>query len=111
LARVPGLGPGDLTGAYLERDGRLWAVKVGPDGACAFFEPGLRACRIHGHKPLSCRTWPFYWAPLGSPGAFFEAKDVCPGLSAWDYPDFVAAFAATGAKAPPRSLKKALLGG
>ncbi len=39
-------------------------------------------CRIHLHKPGTCRLWPFLPQLLARESAFQEAKLACPGLRA-----------------------------
>jgi Fe-S-cluster containining protein len=100
---------GFLTADLLEADGRLWAVKTGPDGFCLFYDQGSKACRIHPVKPLSCRSWPYYRTILENPGCFSEAKEICEALSDWNHSAFLIAFRALNLPLPPRSLKKASL--
>jgi Fe-S-cluster containining protein len=106
-----GLGRVEFVERFLERDGPVWAVKSGADGYCLFYEPLDRACLIEPMKPLSCLAWPFYRWPLGGPGAFAEAQNLCPALAELEWPDYLAAFEAAGAGGPPpKSLKEATLG-
>jgi hypothetical protein len=43
----------------------LW----GPDG-----------CRVYAHRPLQCRSFPFWAANLGSPEDWERLRSVCPGV-------------------------------
>jgi hypothetical protein len=77
-ARQVGLTPPRFLEMYcLAKDGR-WAVLCDERGFCRLLGP--TGCRIHQAKPEVCMRWPFMTAMLKDPGAFEEAKLVCPGF-------------------------------
>jgi Fe-S-cluster containining protein len=75
-----------------------------PGRPCVFLLPdGL--CRIHGAKPLACRSWPYIHGALSSEEGFQDAKACCPGLSGMDYEGFREGFLALDQPLPPRSFR------
>jgi Fe-S-cluster containining protein len=41
---------------------------------------GQDGCRVYGHRPLQCRSFPFWAANLGSPEGWEQLKQQCPGV-------------------------------
>ncbi len=41
---------------------------------------GSEGCRVYGHRPLQCRSFPFWPANLQSPGVWEQLKQQCPGV-------------------------------
>lgn len=55
-----------------------------PGGDCEFLvrEPGGRtSCSIHAHRPLQCRTWPFWDSNLATRQSWERAARGCPGMN------------------------------
>ena len=91
IARVLGLSAEEFVKRYTEQQGGRLALKTGPDGFCLMYDPEIRGCRIHEVKPVMCRAWPFYLAPLKYRDEFEIVKNNCPGIKQdvkWE--DFVA---------------------
>ena len=64
---------------YLEPG--TWDIGQDKDGYCRLRQAdGL--CRIHSHKPATCRLWPFLPQLLARESAFQDAKLACPGFRA-----------------------------
>lgn len=88
-ARQVGLSPARFSELYCRQDGGRWAVLSDDKGFCRLLGPW--GCRIHGAKPEVCMRWPFMIAMLKDPGAFEEAKLVCPGFApSASHQDFLA---------------------
>ena len=61
-----------------------------PDGAislrerlnhdCVFYDVE-RGCEIYEHRPLQCRTWPFWRANVHSRKHWEQAARTCPGMN------------------------------
>ncbi len=51
---------------------------------CVFLDrqtiPGKAVCGIYEHRPLQCRTWPFWKENVGSPRAWSKVSRTCPGI-------------------------------
>jgi hypothetical protein len=41
---------------------------------------GPEGCRVYGHRPLQCRSFPFWTANLESPEDWEQLKQHCPGV-------------------------------
>ena len=64
---------------YVRRVGNRYSLVELPGGDCIFFDPGVRTCRLYGHRPRQCRTWPFWPSNLRSAETFNEVARSCPG--------------------------------
>ena len=51
------------------------------NGDCVLFERSDRTCRVYRVRPRQCRTWPFWQSNLGTPEAWDEMADHCPGAN------------------------------
>lgn len=78
-ARELGLPAAEFTRRFLTPRGGRFEVLSGPEGLCCLLGP--QGCRVHRVKPAICRLWPFFPGLLKDPGAFEEAKLICPGLA------------------------------
>ena len=58
----------------------LLAFKVDAEGYCLMHDYQTHGCLIHPVKPVMCRDWPFFPAPLKYPEEFEVIKRSCPGL-------------------------------
>ena len=60
----------------IDEDGRIhtfgWMLRRLKNGACIFLEPETKKCKIYDHRPLLCRTYPFYFI-----GSEVEKCDCC----------------------------------
>jgi uncharacterized protein len=66
---------------YMRREGlRTTIIEEPCTKDCIFLEGGKR-CRIYSVRPNQCRTWPFWASNLGSPNAWNEAAQGCPGIN------------------------------
>ncbi|MBW2090769.1 MAG: YkgJ family cysteine cluster protein [Deltaproteobacteria bacterium] len=95
IGRVLGLSADQFVRCYTEPRGERLALKTGPDGFCLMYDAEIRGCRIHEVKPVMCRAWPFYLAPLRDRHEFEIVKNNCPGIkreAGWE--DFVAYYRA-----------------
>ena len=55
------------------------ALVDGPRGDCPFLENG--GCRIYAHRPIQCRTWPWWDENLASENRWTDAASRCPGMN------------------------------
>lgn len=51
------------------------------DGDCIFFDRDNRRCRVYEHRPIQCRTWPFWQSNLRSRTMWEAVARVCPGCN------------------------------
>ncbi len=62
--------------------------RAGGNYDCVFLKPlpgdskqvRRRGCSVYEHRPLQCRTWPFWHGLLESRDAWRHSKSTCPGL-------------------------------
>jgi len=78
--KLLGLSSEDFTRRFTEPKHGLLSLKTGPEGYCLLRDPESGRCRIHKVKPVMCRDWPFFMAPLNYSEAFENIKDSCPGI-------------------------------
>ena len=75
------LSVNQLRRKYMRREGLRTTIIEDPcTKDCIFLEGGKR-CRIYSVRPNQCRTWPFWASNLGSPNAWNEAAQGCPGIN------------------------------
>ncbi|MCC7205301.1 MAG: YkgJ family cysteine cluster protein [Phycisphaeraceae bacterium] len=43
---------------------------------------GKRGCKVYQHRPIQCRTWPFWPENLATPRSWQRASRGCPGMTA-----------------------------
>ena len=56
---------------------------------CVFLKAlpgGKRGCALYEHRPMQCRTWPFWPSNLRSQADWEEAAEHCPGMRAGGLP-------------------------
>lgn len=58
----------------------LLSFKVDPEGFCVMHDYQTHGCSIHPVKPVMCRDWPFFSAPLKHSEEFEVVKRSCPGI-------------------------------
>ncbi|MBW1709387.1 MAG: YkgJ family cysteine cluster protein [Deltaproteobacteria bacterium] len=80
IGKVLGLSADQFIERFTEPKGNLLSLKTGPDGYCLMYDLEIRGCRIHEVKPVMCRAWPFYSAPLKHREEFEIVKNNCPGI-------------------------------
>ena len=79
IAAFVGMSVAEFTAAYLTRcDGGL-RIREHPDGRCRFYHGG---CRIYPHRPMQCRTWPFWFSNMRSETRWQSVAGECPGIGA-----------------------------
>ena len=73
------LAEADFRRLYLEPGRPPWDIGQNQTGYCRLRQAdGL--CRLHPHKPATCRLWPFLPPLLTRESAFLDAKLACPGF-------------------------------
>lgn len=48
------------------------------DGDCVLYDP-RKGCTVYRHRPMQCRTWPFWESNLESPEKWERTEAICPG--------------------------------
>ena len=48
------------------------------NGDCVFYDR-QKGCTVYRVRPRQCRTWPFWESNLGTPEAWQQAVEICPG--------------------------------
>ncbi|MCX8228655.1 MAG: YkgJ family cysteine cluster protein [Planctomycetota bacterium] len=78
LAQALQITPEEFTQKYTITDAQGARILRFVDGHCIFLEDA--ACQVHDHKPVQCRTWPFWEELLESPETYeAEVRNFCPG--------------------------------
>ena len=49
------------------------------NGDCTFFDSESRNCKVYPHRPVQCRTWPFWDSNLSSEASWKRTCESCPG--------------------------------
>jgi Fe-S-cluster containining protein len=57
--------------------GKQLSLKEKPGYDCILWQDG---CTVYRHRPLQCRTFPFWHSTLGSPEAWNNLTFSCPGV-------------------------------
>jgi Fe-S-cluster containining protein len=88
IASALGIAPQEMLARYTRRVGRRHTIiEDRRTRDCIFLCPSAgggptaRGCRIYAHRPVQCRTWPFWPSNLRSPEAWACAADRCPGIN------------------------------
>ena len=66
---------------YTRKIGARRSLKEFPNGDCVFLDEETRGCTIYEHRPLQCKTWPFWDSNLKSPQDWNETANECPGCN------------------------------
>lgn len=76
-----GLSRADFLARYCREvdtnGGRMISLKEKPNFDCIFWDNG---CTVYQHRPLQCRSYPFWKPNLSSRRAWDALKPVCPGV-------------------------------
>jgi Fe-S-cluster containining protein len=57
---------------------RRVSLRETPDYDCILW--GQDGCKVYQHRPLQCRSFPFWVANLASPEDWERLKQECPGV-------------------------------
>lgn len=79
LAKVLLLSFEDFAKQYLRRSGLRLALVDGATGDCVLLDTKGR-CKAYEHRPVQCRTWPWWPENLETPEDWAREKENCPGL-------------------------------
>lgn len=77
IARLLGLSTERFVSAYLYPYKDSYSIREDAGGRCLFFDDG---CTIYDHRPLQCRTFPFWFSYLRSESRWRELQHQCPGI-------------------------------
>jgi len=82
LARGVGLEPQAFVQAHCRwvdvGDGLVLSLKEKKNYDCVFWDGG---CTVYQHRPVQCRTYPFWERPLSSPEQWKWEGRFCPGIN------------------------------
>lgn len=78
IAAFRGETVAEVTKRYTRRAHRGQTLREKENWDCIFFERGA-GCTIYDVRPRQCRTWPFWDSRAGTPEAWEETCQVCPG--------------------------------
>ncbi len=62
---------------YLYPYNDSYSIREDQDGRCLFFDG---QCTIYHHRPLQCRTFPFWFSHLRSESSWTKLQRQCPGI-------------------------------
>lgn len=79
LAAKVGLEPDEFESNYVREIGVRKSLNEFENGDCVFLDGATRKCRVYEARPRQCRTWPFWDSNVGTPEAWAETCQVCPG--------------------------------
>ncbi len=72
------LTPAAFERKYVRNVGVRRSLKERRNYDCVFLD-AERRCTVYEHRPLQCRTWPFWNSNLKTPEAWQHTCEVCPG--------------------------------
>lgn len=77
---------------HVRRVGLRFSLKELPNGDCTLLKrDGERTCcTAYQHRPVQCRTFPFWNEHLKSQRSWAEAAEKCPGINQGQQHSFVA---------------------
>jgi len=79
-----GLSVDDFIASYCKKvrteQGYAISLRETRDYSCIFL--GEQGCDIYAHRPIQCRTYPFWDEILTGPDAWQREGDSCPGIDA-----------------------------
>ena len=64
---------------YVRRTGFRLALIDNARGDCVFLDEN-GSCELYMHRPVQCRTFPWWEEVVGSPESWEEEKRKCPGI-------------------------------
>lgn len=81
LAYVLGLSVAAFEARYVRVVENRKSLVEMEQGDCVFFDRGSRRCRVYEHRPMQCRTWPFWQSNLRTPAMWQAVARICPGCN------------------------------
>lgn len=69
----------DFCQMYIAEFARGFSLREKENGDCCMLKDGR--CTMYEHRPVQCRTWPFWPSNLRSAAAWREAGERCPGIN------------------------------
>lgn len=66
---------------FVRQVGNAMSLVEYPDGDCIFLDPVSRHCTVYEHRPIQCRTWPFWNSNLETKRDWKDAALDCPGCN------------------------------
>lgn len=79
MADYMGLALEEFESKFVRQVGFRKSLVEYPDGDCIFLDPETRGCSVYEHRPVQCRTWPFWNSNLKNRREWKATCEVCPG--------------------------------
>lgn len=84
LAEAIGYSEFEFRARFVRQVGKRMSLVELAGGDCILFDPEKRGCRVYQHRPVQCRTWPFWPTNIESPEAWENIASRCPGCNCGD---------------------------
>jgi Fe-S-cluster containining protein len=68
----------EVKGLYTRWTARGRTLREKTNGDCVFYDQQA-GCTVYPVRPPQCRTWPFWESNVGTPEAWHQTCEVCPG--------------------------------
>lgn len=81
LAKAYGISADEYEAAFVRNIGRKKSLKEFPNGDCVMFNSKIRGCLVYEHRPVQCRTWPFWEDNIDSPNSWKKTAKFCKGCN------------------------------
>lgn len=79
IASYLGMTADEFEKKFVRQVGLQKSLVEYPDGDCIFLDPETRGCSVYPHRPVQCRTWPFWSSNLKNRRSWQETCRACPG--------------------------------
>ena len=79
ISKSLGMKVDEFYSDYARKIGIRYSLKEFSNGDCVFFDNEKRSCQIYEHRPMQCRTWPFWGSNLQTPETWEQTCKDCPG--------------------------------
>jgi len=84
MAAQLGLNRTTFAANFVRHTGSKKSLIELPNGDCIFFDREIKGCKMYAHRPLQCRTWPFWNCNIDTPGSWKKTAKFCPGCNKGD---------------------------
>jgi hypothetical protein len=78
LAASRGLPRHEFIGLFTRRYRSGHTLREKVNGDCVFYD-STKGCTVYQHRPMQCRTWPFWESNLDTPEDWQRTVVDCPG--------------------------------
>ena len=84
LAGAIGYSEFEFRSRFVRQIGKRFSLIELANGDCILFDGEKRCCRVYEHRPVQCRTWPFWPSNIVSPERWAQVASHCPGCNCGD---------------------------